>query len=113
MMNKRMIAMTKVLDTIVEHKNEVTAALDGLLMLHIQGEDFVPKIEEALTDNTLSSEQIGDLTRDLYTWFDLVRITLKHAADHSGSIGEAIYEGQKEYFLHLKAAPRPDQAASV
>ncbi|GEM_PF-6123190 len=87
-------------DRLVENSNEALKALNGLEMLHRQGEELVLKMDQ-VEGKTVTLDQIHDHMSKLYTWFDLVRITLNHARDNTNFVQETICEIQTDGFKDL------------
>lgn len=85
------------LDDIVNFSNDARAALMGLEYLHGQGETLVAKI----MDGKKTEEELYEIQKDLFTWFDLMKITIKAGLDNVGFIQEALFERQKDFITGL------------
>ena len=82
-------------DRIVDCSNEVSGALEGLRMLHGQGETIVMRMDNS-EGQTITRDELHEHMTKLYTLLDLVKITLNHAQDHNRFLQEATYEIQRE-----------------
>lgn len=78
-------------ERIAGFSDEVGASLEGLEMLHDQGENITGKLMD------LKSEDRDNLN----TWLALLRITITHAQDFNRFVGEQVQEIQTDGFKNL------------
>jgi len=93
--------LEKCVDRIIDFSDEIHAAIEGLELLHGQGERLVADFGNITIGKALSREEIHEHIKNMFTWFDLMRITLNHAKDNNRFIQETTMEIQTNGFKDL------------
>lgn len=90
--------LVECINRIVGDSNEALQAVEGLALLQRQGETLVMQLDQQAHGKVVPIEGVREGMTKLYTWLDLVRITVDHARESLSGVQDTAYELMAEKY---------------